>query len=259
MVVAVVEAGQMYFVRTDHIGRPVFATDDLGAVVWEASYLPFGGVQTSTGANSELRFPGQWFQSETALHQNWMRDYDPTLGRYIQADPLGLVDGASVYGYALQNPERYIDPRGENKTIYEPLPFTPAGLNNYWVPNPNQHPMAPLSYIRVCAENEMLEFHPGNAISGGHQGASHWHYSRAGTLRTRDRERYPPNNSGFGGGDHLPPLFPIPVTDCTCAGGNTGTAVGLAGIGALGILKSLAQGARGGGGRAFPQLPHIVY
>ncbi len=42
-----------------------------------------------------------------------MRDYDPTTGRYIQADPLGLVDGASVYGYALQNPGRYTDPRGE--------------------------------------------------------------------------------------------------------------------------------------------------
>jgi uncharacterized protein RhaS with RHS repeats len=33
-----------------------------------------------------------------------MRDYDPTTGRYLQADPLGLVDGASVYGYALQSP-----------------------------------------------------------------------------------------------------------------------------------------------------------
>jgi len=32
--------------------------------------------------------------------------------RYIEADPLGLVDGASVYGYALQNPNKYIDPRG---------------------------------------------------------------------------------------------------------------------------------------------------
>jgi len=42
-----------------------------------------------------------------------MRDYDPTTGRYNQADPLGLVDGASVYGYALQNPGRYVDPRGE--------------------------------------------------------------------------------------------------------------------------------------------------
>ncbi len=31
----------------------------------------------------------------------------------MQADPLGLVDGASVYGYVRQNPGRYVDPRGE--------------------------------------------------------------------------------------------------------------------------------------------------
>ena len=78
-------------------------------MVWEASKGPFGGVTSTLGPNSDLRFPGHWFQSESALHQNWMRDYDPTLGRYLQADPLGLVDGASVYGYALQNPGRYTD------------------------------------------------------------------------------------------------------------------------------------------------------
>jgi uncharacterized protein RhaS with RHS repeats len=42
-----------------------------------------------------------------------MRDYDPTTGRYLQADPLGLIDGASVYGYVVQNPMRYTDPTGE--------------------------------------------------------------------------------------------------------------------------------------------------
>jgi hypothetical protein len=47
------------------------------------------------------------------LHQNWMRDYDPTTGRYVEADPLGLVDGASVYGYARQSPAKFTDPTGE--------------------------------------------------------------------------------------------------------------------------------------------------
>jgi RHS repeat-associated protein len=97
----------------------VFATDSTGVKVWEASYLPFGGVHTSTGVNINLRFPGQWFQSESGLHQNWMRDYDPTTGRYMQADPLGLVDGASVFGYARQNPGRYVDPTGE----FIPIPI----------------------------------------------------------------------------------------------------------------------------------------
>ena len=114
--------------RIDHIGRPVFATDLNGTVAWEASYLPFGGIQTSSGPNSDLRFPGQWFQSETGLHQNWIRNYDPTTGRYMQADPLGLVDGASVYGYALQNPGRYVDPRGEACTTYT-LPDGDIRLN----------------------------------------------------------------------------------------------------------------------------------
>ncbi|MEQ6204720.1 RHS repeat-associated core domain-containing protein [Sulfitobacter sp. HNIBRBA2951] len=107
------QTDEVFFVWTDHIGRPVFATDDTGIKVWEASYLPFGGVDVSTGAAINLRFPGQWFHASSGLHQNWMREYDPTTGRYIQADPLGLVDGASVYGYALQNPGRYVDPTGE--------------------------------------------------------------------------------------------------------------------------------------------------
>jgi RHS repeat-associated protein len=98
---------------TRHIGQPVFATNTTGVKVWTASYTPFGGVRTVTGTPVNARFPGQWFQSESGLHQNWMRDYDPTTGRYLEADPLGLVDGASVYGYALQSPMMNVDPTGE--------------------------------------------------------------------------------------------------------------------------------------------------
>jgi len=113
MPVAVVQGGVVYYIRVDHIGRPVFATDSAANIVWEVNYLPFGGIESSSGSNIDLRFPGQWFQLESGLHQNWMRDYDPTTGRYMQADPLGLVDGASIYGYARQNPLIFTDPTGE--------------------------------------------------------------------------------------------------------------------------------------------------
>jgi RHS repeat-associated protein len=95
------------------------------------SDLPFGGIDAvavDTGALAQtLRFPGQWFQAETGpgsgsgagLHQNWHRDYDPTTGRYLQADPLGLVDGPSVYGYARQSPVRFTDPRGMELSDFE--------------------------------------------------------------------------------------------------------------------------------------------
>ncbi|PZQ96170.1 MAG: hypothetical protein DI533_17185 [Cereibacter sphaeroides] len=110
--VAVIEGPNVYLVRADHIGRLAFTTTMAGAVVWTASYLPFGGVTVTTGTPIDLRFPGQWFQAEAGLYQNWMRDYDPALGRYLESDPLGLVDGASLYGYALQNPGRWVDKSG---------------------------------------------------------------------------------------------------------------------------------------------------
>jgi RHS repeat-associated protein len=130
----VVQGGAVQFVRADHIYRPTFATDAAGAVVWAQSYDPFGRVVS--GAGSGARFAGQWFAAENGLHQNWMRDYDAALGRYIQTDPLGLVDGASVYGYAGQNPVMNADPTGE---CFGPaaalLPLCVAGVMmaiDYW-------------------------------------------------------------------------------------------------------------------------------
>jgi RHS repeat-associated protein len=126
----VIEGGVISFIRADHIGRPVFATNASGVKTWTATYTPFGGVHTSTGALPPNRFPGQWFQSESGLHQNWMRDYDPTTGRYLQADPLGLVDGASVYGYAGQSPMMNMDPTGQ---CFGPLiALAPACAGAVW-------------------------------------------------------------------------------------------------------------------------------
>lgn len=66
------------------------------------------GVHTHLPAPHRVRTRSASIQ-EAGLHQNWMRDHDPTTGRYIQADPLGLVDGPSLYGYALQKPGGNID------------------------------------------------------------------------------------------------------------------------------------------------------
>ena len=41
-----------------------------------------------------------------------MRDYDPSLGRYIQADPSGFRGGLNLFGYAAQNPTQWVDPMG---------------------------------------------------------------------------------------------------------------------------------------------------
>jgi RHS repeat-associated protein len=66
-----------------------------------------------TGPKSlDARFPGQWFQFEAGLHANWHRTYDPTLGRYLEADPLGFPDGPNRYAYVGSSPLMYVDPEG---------------------------------------------------------------------------------------------------------------------------------------------------
>jgi RHS repeat-associated protein len=105
---------QFWMVHVDHLNRPSRMTDDAKAVVWNATWLPWGGVHAITGAAAlDARLPGQWYQLEAGLHYNWHRDYDPTLGRYTQPDPLGFVDGPSVYGYAGGSPHVFVDPTGE--------------------------------------------------------------------------------------------------------------------------------------------------
>lgn len=60
----------------------------------------------------DLRYPGQLVDSETGFYYNQQRYYDPSLGRYITSDPIGLAGGLNLYGYAEQNPLIYTDPEG---------------------------------------------------------------------------------------------------------------------------------------------------
>ena len=66
-----------------------------------------------TGALTQpLKFPGQFEDAETALFQNWHRDYDASLGRYVQSDPIGLIGGVNTYAYASGNSLMRIDQKG---------------------------------------------------------------------------------------------------------------------------------------------------
>lgn len=80
---------QQWYVHPDHLDRPSKMTDASQNVVWDAYYWPYGEARSITGtATNNLRFAGQYFLVESGLHYNWHRHYDPTLGRYSQADPI---------------------------------------------------------------------------------------------------------------------------------------------------------------------------
>lgn len=107
------------YIHTDHLGTPRVITDENNATLWSWYSDPFGKTKPNEDVDGDgnlfmfnLRFAGQYYDVETDLHYNYFRDYDPSTGRYVQSDPIGLAGGLNTYGYVGGNPLRYVDPYG---------------------------------------------------------------------------------------------------------------------------------------------------
>jgi RHS repeat-associated protein len=110
--------GTFEYIYTDQLGAPRAVTSSAGTTIWTWDFdrNPFGEASPAddpdgngAGFTQPLRFPGQYFDSETSLHFNAFRDYEPSTGRYIENDPLGIRGGVTPYNYVLANPTKYID------------------------------------------------------------------------------------------------------------------------------------------------------
>ncbi|MDR3740716.1 MAG: RHS repeat-associated core domain-containing protein, partial [Terracidiphilus sp.] len=111
--VAVLNGSTLYYLHDDMLGTPQLATDSNQTVAWQASYDPFGQASVSGTITQNLRLPGQYFDVESGWNHNGFRDYAPTLGRYIEPDPLGrLGSGNNLYVYVGDNPVNLNDPLG---------------------------------------------------------------------------------------------------------------------------------------------------
>ena len=102
------------YLHSDHLGRPAFATDTDGEIIWDGGITtPFGvQIETLGALTQNLMFPGQYEDEETGFYYNWHRTYDPTLGRYLQSDPIGLAGGLNRYAYVGGNPMGAVDFEG---------------------------------------------------------------------------------------------------------------------------------------------------
>jgi RHS repeat-associated protein len=124
------DASTYQFVETDHLGTPravIHPVENNIAWRWNITNTAFGEHTATNNPDGDavtytfnLRYPGQLYDSESGLHYNRFRDYEPGRGGYIESDPIGLAGGISTYGYVGGNPVTGFDPLGLfNATAYE--------------------------------------------------------------------------------------------------------------------------------------------
>jgi RHS repeat-associated protein len=110
------------FVETDHLGTPravVHPTKNVMIWRWDLTPSAFGENAVNENPDGDglsfklnLRYPGQYYDSESGTHFNRYRTYEAATGRYLQSDPIGLSGGASTYGYVGSSPLIGVDPLG---------------------------------------------------------------------------------------------------------------------------------------------------
>jgi RHS repeat-associated protein len=107
----------------------VFA-DSRGTVLADADGTmkmpsPFGARTTHPDVAAAVDFASKGWDPDLGVVRMGVRDYDPSMGRWLQPDPLYLeepariaarpVDGA-LYAYAMNDPLRLVDPQGTQES-----------------------------------------------------------------------------------------------------------------------------------------------
>ncbi|MEP7244893.1 MAG: RHS repeat-associated core domain-containing protein [Gammaproteobacteria bacterium] len=110
-----------YYVHTDHQSTPRKITRPADNVArWRWDPKPFGDTlpdenpQNAGSFAYNLRFAGQYYDAESGLSYNYLRNYDPSTGRYAESDPTGLRGGLNTYLYTNGSPLMLSDPEGRS-------------------------------------------------------------------------------------------------------------------------------------------------
>lgn len=101
------------FARRVDVSSAAFPWVFMGAgTQWVARSAQTAGCAGTYPNGAPARVPGQYADDETGLHYNYFRDYDPSTGRYVESDPIGLRGGINTYLYSGNDPIVKIDPLG---------------------------------------------------------------------------------------------------------------------------------------------------
>ena len=105
------------YAHGDHLGSPVSGTNSSGSIIWREHYSPYGSKrQDPSGNRDDEGFAGHVDDSATQLTYMQARYYDPLIGRFLTADPVGFMperpDTFNRYAYAGNDPVNKFDPDG---------------------------------------------------------------------------------------------------------------------------------------------------
>ena len=103
-----------YYYQYDGLGSVIAITDSSGNVVQTYVYDSFGKIVQQAGSlENSYTYTGREWDAEAGLYYYRARYYGPTLGRFINGDPIGFAGGdVNFYVYVQNNPVNFIDPLG---------------------------------------------------------------------------------------------------------------------------------------------------
>ena len=122
--ISMLQHGQdIYHYVTNIQGDVIAILDAYGNMVVEYQYDAWGNILSTSGSmastlglHNPLRYRGYVYDTETGLYYLQSRYYNPTWGRFINADSQlsgGELTGLNMFAYCGNNPVRFIDPSGK--------------------------------------------------------------------------------------------------------------------------------------------------